>query len=51
MTNQQGKTTHGGKRAGAGRPSTGKLPSRRISMTDKEYEQVKRFLAELRSSR
>ncbi|EPZ47702.1 hypothetical protein [Alicyclobacillus acidoterrestris] len=45
MSNQ-----HGGKRPGAGRPATGRKPTRSIRMTDKEYELVKKFLAELRSN-
>ena len=40
---------HGGKRPGAGRPATGSMPTRAIRMTDKEYELVKQFLADLRS--
>jgi hypothetical protein len=40
---------HGGKRHGAGRPSTGAMPTRTIRMTDDEYRLVKQFLMKLRS--
>jgi hypothetical protein len=40
----------GGPREGAGRPATGAMPNRTIRMTDDEYQKVKEYLQQLRSS-
>lgn len=45
------KTTHGGRRPGAGRPKTGAMPSRTIRMKDDEYQKVKEYLKTLRASK
>jgi hypothetical protein len=40
----------GGKREGAGRPSTGRK-QRKYFLTDEEHEQVKQFIVKIRSDK
>lgn len=43
--------TRGGKREGAGRPSTGSKPNRTFRLDDDEYAKVKAFIKLMRSGK